>query len=186
MEIKKFTFIHIPKTAGTTVLNSLRCSGIDVNYFLHSKLQSIDNRGITSPTISCVRNPFDRVYSFYHYFSNGENPIPTLKNITFDDFLDNLENIHPLIKPCYDFLTINDEYKCDYLLKFETLGEDYKNIMDRLGILLPCDLPHFRQNQFKPEIDKKNVYNLRQIEKINRIFEKDLSFFGYSYDNWLT
>ena len=91
MEIKKLTFIHIPKTAGTTVLNSLRCSKIDVNYFLHSKLQSINNRGITDSTISCVRNPFDRIYSFYYYFSKGDATIPALKNVTFDDFLNNLE-----------------------------------------------------------------------------------------------
>lgn len=185
MKIDKITFIHIPKTAGTTVLNSLRCSKIDVNYFLHSKLQSVYNRGINVPTISCVRNPFDRVYSFYHYFTKGNFPIPTLQNQSFDEFLNNLENIHPLIEPSYNFLTVNGEYKCDFLLKFENLGKDYKNIMDKLGILIPCDLPHLKHNPTKPQIDKKNVYKSHQIEKINKVFEKDLLFFDYSYENWL-
>lgn len=185
MKTDKITFIHIPKTAGTTVLNSLRCSKIDVNYFLHSKLQSVYNRGIDFPTISCVRNPFDRVYSFYHYFIKGESTIPSLQHQSFDEFLDNLENIHPLIEPCYNFLTVDGEYKCDFLLKFETLGKDYKIIMDKLGVQIPCDLPHLEHNLTKPQIDKKNVYNRHQIDKINKIYEKDLLFFDYSYKNWL-
>lgn len=185
MKIDKLTFIHIPKTAGTTVLNSLRCSKLDINYFLHSKLQSVYNRGIVNPIISCVRNPFDRVYSFYHYFIKGASTIPALQNQSFDEFLDNLENIHPLIEPCYNFLTVDGQYKCDFLLKFETLGKDYKNIMEELGISVPCDLPHLKQNEMKPRMDKKNTYNSQQIEKIERIYEKDLLFFDYSYENWL-
>ena len=99
------------------------------------------------------------------------------------------ENASDLVESLLFFLNSIDEH---IPLAQKKMGdplsqaiEKCKNIMDKLGILLPCDLPHFRQNQFKPQMNKKNVYNIHQIDKINQIFEKDLSFFGYNYENWL-
>lgn len=185
MSNNKFSFIHIPKTGGTSLLQSLRCSKIDIDYLLHSNLQSFHNRNIKNSVISCVRNPFDRVISFYYYFIQSEHPIPSLQHMTLESFIDNLEDIHPLIKPCYDFLTIDGEYKCDFLLKFETLEKDYKQMMQKIGIMVPCDLIHLKNNTTKPLFDRNNVYNSEQIEKISRIYEKDMNFFGYSYENWI-
>lgn len=139
--------------------------------------------------ISVVRNPFDRIYSFYHYFLGTTINRTFLLGldkdyeISFDDFLIRLKYFHVYIKPAWDFITIDDKIKVDDILKFESLETDFENLCQKHE--LDLKLAWINENPNKPPIDKKKIYKPYQITLIENLFLKDFENFGYSYQSWV-
>ena len=64
-----FGFIHVPKTAGVSIHKSFRESGYELLYHIHKPYVNLSYEDKQTPIFfSVVRNPFDRIYSFYHFF----------------------------------------------------------------------------------------------------------------------
>ena len=96
---KKFIFIHIPKTAGTSIAAALRqyqnpkCNALHSNSFdrKHPTTNEIkthlgEERFNQYYKFAFVRNPWDRVLSnYYWHIKQGE-----LRHGTFEDYIQNL------------------------------------------------------------------------------------------------
>ena len=141
-----FGFIHVPKTAGVSIHKSFRESGYELLYHIHKPYVNLSYEDKQTPIFfSVVRNPFDRIYSFYHFFLS-ENPnrkfllgLEKDYTLTFSDFISKLSYFHNYIKPCWnedkpkiDRSQIYKEYQIKLIEKiynkdFQNFGYSYKS-----------------------------------------------------------
>ena len=67
---KKYVFVHIHKTAGTSIsINMLKSGGIKYKN-KHSFITELENEYKNYFKFSFVRNPWDRLVSWYNMFLN--------------------------------------------------------------------------------------------------------------------
>tara|TARA_B100000700_G_C14892268_1_gene783296 strand:+ start:384 stop:1055 length:672 start_codon:yes stop_codon:yes gene_type:complete len=187
----KIIFIHIPKTAGVSILKSIFG---DVTLEGHRSVRfykEIFNRKYSDFfTFTIVRNPWDRLYSSYKFLEKGGINIHD-KNAfkihlfvykDFEDFVINGLNKKIIweithFMPQYDFVCDkNGKIMIDYVGRFEDLNKSFSEISHILK--LDFKLDHHNKN------DKKNyqdVYTSEMIEKVAQIYKKDIDIFEYSF-----
>lgn len=200
----KCIYIHIPKTAGTSIENALL-----------GQSENPVERGITDHktaayykrkhgplfekyfVFSIVRNPWDRIYSIFSYYTNGGNQRDDLNIVrsipdSFKGFcrkyLRNNRRLYffgkPILWPQYRFLLVKKylffpswkNSPIDYVGRFEKLEEDFNYIADR--IKLPYRLPHVRRNQHDHYAGK---YDSETISMVSAIYQKDIEMWGYEF-----
>lgn len=91
-EYDKLLFVHIPKTAGTSISKILNDKNLDTwnrvyprhhdPYFYLKDSNEIDSKVFS---FSVVRNPYTRTYSCYKQFNKAQNT-----NISFIEYLNNI------------------------------------------------------------------------------------------------
>lgn len=196
----KFIFIHIQKTAGTSITNSLYgIEGTENLHHSHSMLNSIDINEFKDYFKFCfVRNPFDRLLSWYNMIlkkglhNDWSNYI--LKNSTnFSEFL-NLQDVilekNPLeLQSLVDYpksLTFNQldyvtdnlgRIQCDFFGRFENINQDFEYLSEKLNIKL--ELNHL--NKFEHKLYKE-YYNDKDVKIVENLYKKDLEYFKYTFD----
>lgn len=209
---KPLLFIHTPKTGGQYLSRALR--SVSSNY---SKIKNATNinlirRGIHIPykkilefensnkkyqedydLISIVRNPFDRMYSMFEYYSKIRIRIP--QDETFESFVLNFaEKYHgtkPAFSTCYDFLKDDKgELPLEKLtiLRFETLEADLKAFGESRGITFDESVIDRKVNvnpKKSPVEDKSKLYTPEMRAAIEEVFKKDLELFNYSYEGFV-
>ncbi len=197
----KFIFVHIQKTAGSSIANVLsNIDGTKRILYPHSFINSIDFEKYNEYFKFCfVRNPWNRLFSWYkmmlkkgvhNYFSDY-----LLNNSSnFSEFLDltdiiyeksNLEwnGIHPYPKSIsfnqLDYITdVNGNLLVNFIGRFESLEEDYNKIMEKIGIPnLP--LPHINKST---NGEYKYFYTDSDIEKVYNMYKRDIDYFGYKFN----
>lgn len=187
----KTIFVHITKTAGTSVAKSLFG-------YLPYHYTSIDYRVIYGKKafnnyfkFAFVRNPWDRLYSAYRYLKSGgwndEDKKWSEANLSrYNDFnhfiLDWLtpQNItkHIHFKPQYEFICDTKEnILIDYIAYFETINEDFNYIAEQLNL----DVALGTHNA-NPGESYKTIYSKEAIEKVRSIYKKDIELFGYNFE----
>lgn len=203
IEKLNLVFIHIPKTAGTSIKKwmqdnfNARLAGSP-----HAGVGQIVEKKIKLPTdpifFAVVRNPFARQLSHYMYhlnmhkdivkFNNENNindptPIKTLERLEkgFEHwFLSDDEFVRPEPR-WWDYRWTNQcEWINDntYVMKYERLKKDIQWLYDRTG----CDKPLTFENVSKSYgLDYRDFYS----EKLKKIVEQrhraDLKKFGYAF-----
>ena len=187
----KTIFIHIPKTAGISLVKSIFG---DVTLEGHRSVsfykQVFGNRYSDFFTFTIVRNPWDRLYSAYKFLEKGGINIHD-KNAfdihlaiykDFEDFVLNglnekiiWEIMHFI--PQYEFVCDkNGKIIVDYVGKFDSLNKS----LDEINDILKSDfkLEHHNKTQKK---DYKDIYTTAMIEKVHQIYQKDIDIFEYSF-----
>lgn len=192
MDQHKCIFIHIPKAAGTSVLNVLSKKKINRDHCSYNIfLQSSKKKFQKYFKFCFVRNPYTRLMSVYSYLKNGGNgkaDIPFQKMIhgkypTFDQFvMDYLDKdvIHQitLLRPQYAFVcNYKYEIMVDFCGKFENIDEDFSVICESLGI--KKSLPKLNKTDYKSGKNKQDHLSKDVIGKINYLYKKDFEVFGY-------
>lgn len=195
---KRFIFIHIPKTAGTSLRIAL---GLDsTSHYTYNNYQRFfpieaDNFLL----FSFVRNPIDRFISLYNYakmdvsFYHSSNPSikSTYGKHEFYD-LTNKHNINAFIdifltdsinlksidmwKPQANWL-INSKKsldRIDFIGKYENLPTDVNILSNLLNIKLKLD--HFNKSQ--KNISMKKI-SPASIKKLQRYYQIDYEMFNY-------
>jgi len=180
----KTIFIHIPRTAGNSISfalrqynnydasNKIKHKGIFYYYKYHKNI--VDEYF----KFSCVRNPFEKLYSNYMFklIRQDEDCI----NTEFNDWIlkyYNNDKSGIVFKSQLAFLTINNEIKVDFIIRYENLKTDYNKVCEKLNIennllyLFPTC-----------KVDYRKKYNDKSIEIISNIFKRDLELFGYTFD----
>jgi len=186
----KCIFVHITKTAGTSVAKSL------FNY-LPYHYTAIDYRVIYGRRtfnkyfkFAFVRNPWDRLYSAYRYLKSGgwnaEDKKWYESNIAeYDDFNDfvtkwlTTDNIkkHLHFMPQHHFICdTNDKILLDYLAYFETINDDFEKLAKQLNI--DASISHHNAN---PASSYLNAYNDTTRNIVANVYNKDISLFGYDF-----
>jgi hypothetical protein len=195
-------FIHIPKTAGTSILKWMQQNFEDhekrgLKHLDYSKYT--DEFGTPAHHFACVRNPYSRLLSWFHYM--GEQAHSRLYAVQqgtlaeaqpWDKYAwraykrgfkvwvrEAAHNPTDKIWSSYIMQNQVDWYNndtVDFVLKTETLDEDFKQIQDWLG----CDAPlgHLNKSNHGYYRDQYD-YEMKLV--VQKYFEKDLDTFKYTF-----
>lgn len=190
----KCIYIHIPKTAGTSILTSLanekriyRDHATWIEFYKHNTKKYNDYF-----KFAFVRNPWDRAVSTYTYLKNGGNQNEDLyisqmildKYNTFDQFVldyldENTIHEHGLFVPQYLFIYDHKQIcKIDFIGKFEAIDEDFLYIQKILK--LQMNIPNLNKSE---RVSYQHYYtNNKTIEKIALLYKRDIELFGYEFN----
>jgi len=131
-----------------------------------------------------VRNPWSRVVSAWAY--EKRNPLKRflhrrepLETPSFDDFVRNLNKYSLVQHTWFTWATPQKEWipnGVTYLLRFETLEDDFKKIQSLFG----CSAPLKHTNETKHE-DYRTYYTPETQAIVAELFKEDIDLFGYEF-----
>lgn len=190
MNTKNFCLVHIPKTGGISIRKAFQKSEYELVSEMHKPYSKYsESKKNSMEFLTVIRNPFDRLYSFYHFFFSEEINRKFLLGldkeyeISFDDFITQLNLFYPYTLPCWDYITEENESKIQNVLRFENLGNEFQGFCEKFDLKL--NLPWEHKNLNKPQVVKSKIYKSYQIKLIEKKYQKDLENFDYSFDSWL-
>ena len=179
-------FVHIPKTAGSSISLELNRMGLNMwvrNFHMaHDTFQMLSNNNIIKDSVfkfSVVRNPYTRTYSYYRHFLNIHKFVQSDKS--FKDFLSLIEdNAKPPKTPLISIdqtsylLNIDNEISLDKIYKFE----DLSSLEDDLSITLP----HVNTGGYSKDEYMRVYENEYTVHRVKELFRRDFEMLGYSKD----
>ena len=196
---KRFLFVHIPKTAGNSIQSVLRDYSEDELVALRDEQDGIERFGLRNPKykvkkhstlaeyraalgemefgnlykFSCVRNPWDRMVSFYF--------TPTQNTSAWDR--KKFRKAIVKVLPVADYLRL-DKGKGDpfahvnYIMRFENLADDFRAVCAALDI---SSAPLPRYNRSAREHYSK-YYDDELRELVGARFAAEIERFGYTFE----
>ncbi|MEY4769208.1 MAG: hypothetical protein RL637_1847 [Pseudomonadota bacterium] len=207
-------FVHIQRTGGNSIRQLLNQADPDViqqlplnsgiNRFKHcyiSDIHSAIDEDIFNryTKFSIVRNPFDRLFSWYSMFKHrtiakseiagGVARTVDLGNaveMAVEPYLESFEQFvsmpnQGLLQRFYinqsDYLTINNQIAVDVILRFEQLEKDFQLFMQ----CLHYDLTLPMVNQSIRDMDYQKAYSIATQQLVTHRFHRDLTYFGYQF-----
>lgn len=190
-------FIHIPKTGGSSVEDTL---GIyhkwDDNILMNSE-QTIINGIRTAPQhwtpdliinklgkntfdkcikFTIVRNPYTRLLSEYFYFMIKKDGNLKHFNKWLPGFLSKMDHDHKL--PQYKFI----EEGIDFIAHTETIQEDWGRFIGEYNLNINPQLSHKNKTKFNKSSLIKEI-TPDNIDLINQVYKQDFIEFGYDIIN---
>lgn len=203
---KKFIFIHIPKTGGSSIYKALGGDRRNDPQHGYSKKLKFQLQHATASELRThefiseskfkeyfkfcfVRNPWDLAVSEWKW--RIENlPFLSLDRYaqpTFKDFIKKAPNwkgltgrrIRRHLLPQYYFVhDREDNLIVDYVGRFETLGKDFKVICSKIGAS-DLELPSI--NQSRRVQSYKEYYDEETFEIVGKQYKVDIDFFNYKF-----
>lgn len=182
----KITFIHNPKTAGTSISQWLDDNFETVEGRKHGSWKEAQEFfPDTVFTFGVVRNPWERLASWYKFAGDGDfenwltnrlmyghNDIPSM-GMTFKPQVSWSRQWYNLGTPQADWLGDS----VNLTLRYESLAEDFTEIQR----ILECDKP-------LPVLNKSNLTNYKDLYTIDTVrlvkekYAKDVIRYGYKFD----
>ena len=191
----KFVFIHIPKTAGTSIWSATKQKVEKITHNIRRKgyryLKEYETENIDF-SFAFVRNPWDRLVSAFKYLNAGgvyegdrvdrekylrnygEAFSPFVKGLSSNNLIFN--QMH--FKPQYEWICDdNENILVDFIGKFENLQEDFNVVCDKIEIPRQ-KLPHSNKAKHKHYTE---YYNDETRQIIAEKYAKDIEYFGYRF-----
>lgn len=182
----KITFIHNPKTAGTSISQWLDDNFNTIEGRKHGSWKEVDEFfPKTIFTFGVVRNPWERLASWYMFAGEGNfeewlslrllyghNDLPSV-GMSFKPSVGWARQWYNLGTPQADWL--GD--KINYTIRFENLENDFKEIQR----ILDCNKPLPITNTSRLT-DYKDLYTIELAELVKEVYIKDIIRYGYKYD----
>jgi hypothetical protein len=196
---KGFVFVHIPKTAGNSIQSVLRDYSEDELIALRKEQDGIERFGLQNPKykikkhstlrgyrealsdeqfrnlykFTCVRNPWDRMVSYY--FTPTQNP-ETWSREKFRGIISNATSVA-------DYLRLDEGEEdpfanVDYIMRFENLADDFRTLCNQLEIS-PATLPQYNRST-REYYSKYYDDELREFVRIR--FAAEIERFGYTFE----
>lgn len=201
----QFIFVHIRKTAGTSLRQTIETvslpknsnllhkllsrNGVDINYHdfsfrKHSPLIQAE-RSMSDELFrkyfkfAIVRNPYDRLVSEFEYIKSKPEHSRNKKinRMTFEQFV---KFQSTRFDAHQTNMLINKEgfIDMDYIGRFENLTECFNEISDKAGI--DCRTTHHIHKIERKHY--KEYYSDKLIEKVAKLWQADLENFSYKFD----
>ncbi|MCB5250061.1 MAG: sulfotransferase family 2 domain-containing protein [Sulfurimonadaceae bacterium] len=186
-DIHNIIFIHVPKSAGTSV--SYAIYGQTLGHFKAKDISNTIKNFEDCFSFGLVRNPYDRVYSAYNFVKqNGTSVMGVKKNSvyqsdmfeSFDSFVLNWLSVVDVTKEDYVFqpqylFTHDDFYnqlvkKVWYVEDMSTFEKEFKELSG-----LNIKINHLNQTKENKKIELSDKVK----EKIYEVYKKDFELFGY-------
>jgi len=189
----KCIYIHIPKCGGSSIeaafkintskfdLNTLtgKPPGASNNEWLqHATLKEMQvNFKINTKdffTFTCVRNPWSRLVSSFFYEHEFNSKLTSFKNFTKNPTY--INNQHSLSQ--YEYIIDHkNRPSVDFIMKLETLQEDFNVACDKIGI------PHQQLEHHKKTEHKRytEYYDDETREIVADRYAQDIKYFGYKF-----
>lgn len=186
---KKFAFVHVHKTAGSSIRNFLLnhfYNEVRDQYETHAtieQLHKLDPKTKEYFTFAFVRNPWDWQVSLYHYVKQTKNHPRhhIVSKLTFSEYLDwwtSPEHVKKARHRQSDYLLKSGELAVDYIGRFENLSEDFNKILNKIGVS-SNKLPHI--NRSKRPLSYREMYSDETQELVAKYWADDIKLFNYSY-----
>jgi hypothetical protein len=196
---KRFIFVHIPKTAGNSIQSVLRDYSEDQLVALRKEQDGIERFGLRNPKykikkhstlkeyraalgdeqfgsfykFTCVRNPWDRMVSYY--FTPTQNPEKWDRK--------KFRRIISKAVSVTDYLRLDEEEQdpfanIDYIMRFENLADDFRVVCTAIDISPPV-LPKYNRSNRE---HYSKYYNDELRELVHGRFAAEIDRFGYSFE----
>lgn len=208
---RNYIFVHIPKTGGTALATALegramkddiligdtpkarrrrgRLKGVRTagRLWKHSTLADI--KGLVPAdtlaqafTFTLVRNPWDRMVSYYHWLrmQTFDHPAVTLaRRVPFARFVeDDATQAAIRAAPYGSYMqTAHDGERCDLFIRLEAFGRDAVPLWDHLGFRL--DLAVVNASDRAP--GHRDHYTRALAKRIESLCAEDIARFGYQF-----
>lgn len=183
-------FVHIPKTAGMSIVQALfKTTGGHRSALFLKQIFSSDFDSYFKFTF--IRNPWDRLYSAYRFLAKGginehdRNVFEKhLKQCdSFEDFVLNyltrkqvLDLIH--FQPQSKFLMDeSNNIMVDFIGRYENLEKDFLHITRQLNTKV--GLPHI--NKTIGNVDYRSVYTDEMKKRVAEVYQDDIKLFNYTF-----
>jgi hypothetical protein len=196
-------FVHIPKTAGTSIRDWYKHTYGKFEKSMHASRSHpvLERAAQHCASFSVVRNPYDLVYSWYRYKREmlGETRHRDPKELAawekgfsywLPRYVDKV-NYSPDKTGYRDFNPISPGYTqlsylrnstgavdCTFTLRFERLQQDFAIVKDYARSTY--DLPVKNVTQIESR-DYRTAYDVATRRIVERIYSEDLEFFNYDF-----
>jgi len=181
-DLKKWAYVHIPKTGGTSISNILNKEDGSFKVTGHDSVDLFKNLH-NYYKFTFVRNPYSRFISTYYHECRKVNDTITLTNFV-KKITDN------------DILYLSQSYYIDRKIEnFSKIGKYENYVNDLHGILqdlnIQSEIPHLNRNPLydkHPELNSEKLYFqiLKQesyvVDFIKERYEDDFKIFHYDMD----
>lgn len=199
-EKHKTTFIHIPKTGGSSLARILSQNAFNhlperikcnKNYvknplewtIKHSRMHELDMRYQNFFCFAFLRNPWDLMVSCFNWWTQKakvkirKNYGDNLKAKGFKSFI---KSDSSCINECYhknegQLYWLNN--KVDFIGKFENIQQDFDIVCDKIGIPRQI-LPHVNKTNHK---HYSEYYDDETREIVAKKYTKDIEYFSYKF-----
>jgi hypothetical protein len=209
---RRYIFVHIPKTGGTALATALearaladdiligdtpkaqarrrRLQGAQTAGRLWKHATLADAIGLITPdqarayfTFTLVRNPWDRMVSYYHWLRVQRFAHPHValaQALDFSAFLNApVTQAAIAAAPYASYVTLPLMGECcRAFLRLEHLAQDAADLQAHLGFVLPA-LP--RLNVSDREADWRGYYSKADAALVGRLCAADVARFGYRF-----
>jgi len=190
----KCIFVHIQKTGGASIESLLLQHDPSIAATAHEGRRHLTAREIRalvpaatweqSFKFAFVRNPWDRLVSWYHMCMQVPTPNPFSLYIrqhapTFDDFITRTTTgmAARTTRNQVDYVTGDaGELIVDYIGRYEQLQADLDTVGERLGF--PATLPHLNRSSHR---DYREYYSDETRDIVAARFARDVQQFGYRF-----
>lgn len=179
---RDFFFIHIPKTAGTSVCAYLGVT--DPGHFTYREAESLGIVDNDTITFAVLRDPIDRLVSTFRYSKkveklNGSNALSWVSKFdSIDELVANglsPERIseHYFLRPQAEYLPAKDNEKLA-LLDFQDLPDAVESYVKRVlpGRNALSEMPHLRASH-----SEKAEISAATARKIEELYIKDYELY---------
>ncbi|MEM8757864.1 MAG: sulfotransferase family 2 domain-containing protein [Planctomycetota bacterium] len=194
-------FVHVPKTAGKAVTQCLFGHNIGQHLTIEELYDIFENvygvRGARSWfRFAFVRNPWDRCYSAYRYFSTGGGnagdaafaeravkPHGDFRGFVKNHIASERGTMQIHLRPQAEYVCdASGALALDDIARFETINDDFERIRAKLGNGTPVGEPLKPVNTSKITGDYRTAYDDESAEIIGRAYAQDVRLFGYGFD----
>lgn len=208
---RKYIFVHIPKTGGTALSLALEGRAMaddllvgdtpkavkrrkrmkmlnsDCNLSKHARLSDIEAVVPQSAldaylVFTLVRNPWDRIVSYYHWLKlqNWDHPsVHLAKTVDFSTFLNDTSTLKSLAFPYSYYVTdTKGVERAGLFIRLETLDQDLRPLWDHLGF---CLSPIARKNASPRMRDFRGYYTDADRDVVAKLCATDIARFGYAF-----
>jgi chondroitin 4-sulfotransferase 11 len=180
-------FIHINKTAGTSIKDAL---GLPRHHWSATEYEAEIGRVLyrRRPKFSFVRNPWDRAVSHYAYRVKTDQTGLGDGHLSFDGWI---RAVYLDRDPTYvdrpqmfrtqvDWLKSSDgTIDIDFVGRFESMQADFVELCRRLRVA-PVELPHSNVSRLDAD-SYRDRFDDETAEIIRQYFGDDIERFGYEF-----